>query len=80
MSLRCNYLSSEFYYVFIELFRGLVNDTYKMDLILVHPPHLIGLACIYVASVLKEKDNTAWFEDLRVDMNVVWFCYIYSNR
>ncbi|KAL4585791.1 hypothetical protein LXL04_010417 [Taraxacum kok-saghyz] len=51
--------------------QGLVNDTYNIDLILVHPPHLIGLACVYVASVLKEKENTAWFEDLRVDMNVV---------
>ncbi|XP_047308286.1 cyclin-C1-1-like [Impatiens glandulifera] len=50
---------------------GLVNDTYKMDLILGHPPHLIALACIYVASVLKDKENTAWFEELRVDMNVV---------
>ncbi|XP_062174273.1 cyclin-C1-2-like [Alnus glutinosa] len=50
---------------------GLVNDTYKMDLILVHPPHLIALACLYIASVLKEKDTTAWFEELRVDMNVV---------
>ncbi|KAF5446436.1 hypothetical protein F2P56_032064 [Juglans regia] len=51
--------------------RGLVNDTYKMDLILVHPPHLIALACIYIASVLREKDTTAWFEELRVDMNAV---------
>ncbi|KAL4591395.1 hypothetical protein LXL04_004357 [Taraxacum kok-saghyz] len=51
--------------------QGLVNDTYKTDLILVHPPHLIGLACVYVASVLKQKENKAWFEDLRVDMNVV---------
>lgn len=51
--------------------RGLVNDTYKMDLILVHPPHLIALACIYIASVQKDKENTAWFEELRVDMNVV---------
>ncbi|CAM8976644.1 unnamed protein product [Rhodiola kirilowii] len=50
---------------------GLINDTYKMDLILMHPPHLIALACIYIASVLKEKDTTAWFEELRVDMNVV---------
>ncbi|KAK0589123.1 hypothetical protein LWI29_009961 [Acer saccharum] len=50
---------------------GLVNDTYKMDLILVYPPHLIALACIYIASVYREKDNTAWFEELRVDMNVV---------
>lgn len=54
-----------------DLCRGIVNDTYKTDLILVHPPHLIALACIYIASVLKEKENTGWFEELRVDMNVV---------
>ncbi|KAL2569345.1 hypothetical protein AAZV13_18G123300 [Glycine max] len=54
-----------------QLTWGFVNDTYKMDLILVHPPHLIALACIYIASVLREKDTTAWFEELRVDMNVV---------
>lgn len=50
---------------------GIVNDTYKTDLILIHPPHLIALACIHIASVLKEKDSIAWFEELRVDMNVV---------
>ncbi|TKY66179.1 Cyclin-C1-2 protein [Spatholobus suberectus] len=54
-----------------QLTWGLVNDTYKMDLILVHPPHLIALACIYIVSVLRDKDTTAWFEELRVDMNVV---------
>lgn len=57
--------------VFATFFRGLVNDTYKMDLILIYPPYMIALACIYIASVLKEKDTTAWFEELRVDMNVV---------
>ncbi|XP_021309787.1 cyclin-C1-1 isoform X1 [Sorghum bicolor] len=50
---------------------GLVNDTYKMDLILIYPPYMIALACIYIASVLKDKDTTAWFEELRVDMNIV---------
>ncbi|XP_078176269.1 cyclin-C1-1 isoform X2 [Carex rostrata] len=50
---------------------GLVNDTYKMDLILIYPPYMIALACIYIASVLRDKDTTAWFEELRVDMNVV---------
>ncbi|GLT42245.1 hypothetical protein SLA2020_162580 [Shorea laevis] len=54
-----------------QLSWGIVNDTYKMDLILVHPPHLIALACIYIACVFKEKDITSWFEELRVDMNVV---------
>lgn len=54
-----------------QLTWGIVNDTYKMDLILIHPPHLIALACIYIASVKEDKENTAWFEELRVDMNVV---------
>ncbi|XP_019058733.1 PREDICTED: cyclin-C1-2-like isoform X7 [Tarenaya hassleriana] len=50
---------------------GLVNDTYRMDLILVHPPYLIALACVYIASVYKEKDIRSWLEELCVDMNVV---------
>ncbi|KAG0576658.1 hypothetical protein KC19_5G096900 [Ceratodon purpureus] len=36
-----------------------------------YPPFMIALACIYIASVLKEKDTKAWFEELRVDMNVI---------
>lgn len=55
----------------IQFTWGLVNDTYKMDLILIHPPHLIALACIYIASTFKEKDTITWFEELHVDMNVV---------
>ncbi|ERN10068.1 hypothetical protein AMTRI_Chr06g195010 [Amborella trichopoda] len=50
---------------------SLVNDTYKMDLILIYPPYMISLACIYIASVLKDKDTNSWFEELRVDMNVI---------
>ncbi|KAE8668766.1 Cyclin-C1-1 [Hibiscus syriacus] len=50
---------------------GLLNDTYKMDLILTYPPSLIALACIYIASAYREKDITTWFEELCVDMNVV---------
>lgn len=50
---------------------GIVNDTYKMDLILIHPPYMIALACIYITTVLKDKDKNSWFEELRVDMNAV---------
>ena len=42
-----------------------------MDLILIYAPYKIALACIYIATVLKEKDATSWFEELRVDMNEV---------
>ncbi|CAL9242654.1 unnamed protein product, partial [Arabidopsis halleri] len=42
-----------------------------MDLVLIHPPFFITLACIYIASVNKEKDIRTWFEELSVDMNIV---------
>ncbi|XBI78618.1 hypothetical protein VPH35_088276 [Triticum aestivum] len=50
---------------------GLVNDTYKMDLILIYPPYMIALACICIASVLKDEDMTSWFEELHADMNIL---------
>ncbi|KAK8961064.1 Cyclin-C1-1 [Platanthera guangdongensis] len=42
-----------------------------MDFILIHPPYMIALACIYIASVLKDKDTTIWFEEVRINMHVV---------
>lgn len=50
---------------------SLVNDLYKTDLILMHPPSMIALACIYITSVLQERDTLAWFEELRADMSVI---------
>lgn len=50
---------------------SLVNDLYRTDLILMYPPFMIALACIFVASAFQEKDTLAWFEELRVDMHVV---------
>ncbi|KAG0593910.1 hypothetical protein M758_UG030600 [Ceratodon purpureus] len=55
----------------LTLTSSLVNDTYRTDLIPMYPPFMIALACIYIASVLKENDTKAWFEELRVDMNVI---------
>ncbi|KAH7299362.1 hypothetical protein KP509_24G007600 [Ceratopteris richardii] len=50
---------------------SLVNDLYRTDLILMYPPFMIALACIFVASAFQEKDTIAWFEELRVDMHVI---------
>ncbi|MCO5553439.1 hypothetical protein L7F22_006960 [Adiantum nelumboides] len=50
---------------------SLVNDLYKTDLILMYPPFMIALACIFVASAFQDKDTLAWFEELRVDMHVI---------
>jgi hypothetical protein len=60
--------------------RGLVYDIYKMDLILIYPPYMIALPCIYIASVLKDKDTTSWFEELHVDMNIVSVFVIIPHR
>ncbi|KAI5060074.1 hypothetical protein GOP47_0024494 [Adiantum capillus-veneris] len=50
---------------------SLVNDLYKTDLILMYPPFMIALACIFVASAFQDKDTLAWFEELRIDMHVI---------
>lgn len=50
---------------------SLVNDTYKTDLILMYPPHMIALSCIFLACIHKERDTFAWFEELRIDLNMM---------
>ncbi|MCO5570127.1 hypothetical protein L7F22_023843 [Adiantum nelumboides] len=50
---------------------SLANDTYKTDLVLMYSPHMIALSCIFLASILKERDTISWFEDLRIDLNVL---------
>ena len=57
--------------LFLLWCRSLVNDLYRTDLILMYPPFMIALACIYMASSFQERDILSWFEELRVDMNVV---------
>ncbi|CAM6098657.1 unnamed protein product [Calypogeia fissa] len=55
----------------IQTVWSIVNDSYRTDLILMYPPFMIALACIYIGSVIKDKETRAWFEELRVDMNVI---------
>ncbi|EFJ10868.1 hypothetical protein SELMODRAFT_173060 [Selaginella moellendorffii] len=55
----------------IEMCWSIVNDSYGTDLILMHPPYMIALACIYISCVINERDNRLWFEESRVDMTVI---------
>eukprot|EP00250_Pteridium_aquilinum_P013840 c21604_g1_i2 orf=465-905(+) len=50
---------------------SLVNDTYQTDLVLMYPPHMIALSCIFLACILKERDTVSWFEELRIDLNML---------
>ena len=45
----------------------IVNDSYRLDLALVHPPYLIAIAAIYIACNFQEKDYRTWFKKLNVE-------------
>ncbi|KAG2178671.1 hypothetical protein INT44_001824 [Umbelopsis vinacea] len=60
----------------------IVNDSYRTDVCLLYPPHMIALAAIYITVVLKHADFAPgsvgdkldmrqWFADLNVDMAAI---------
>ena len=60
----------------------IVNDSYRTDVSLLYPPHMIALAAIYITVVLNHADFTPgsigdrtdmrqWFADLNVDMESI---------
>ena len=50
---------------------NITNDSYRTDVSLLYPPHLIALASLYVASVYKKKDLRKWFDKLNVNLDEV---------
>ncbi|OZJ04785.1 hypothetical protein BZG36_01829 [Bifiguratus adelaidae] len=60
----------------------IVNDSYRTDVCLLYPPHMIAIAAVYLTVVLnhadfapgsqgEKKDMRQWFADLNVDMEEV---------
>lgn len=60
----------------------IVNDSYRTDVCLLYPPHLIALAAIYLTVVLNhadfapgsagdQRDMKQWFADLNVDIKSI---------
>lgn len=60
----------------------IVNDSYRTDVCLLYPPHLIALAAVYLTVVLNhadfapgsagdQRDMKQWFADLNVDIKSV---------
>jgi len=59
-----------------------INDSYRTDVCLIYPPHMIALAALYLTVVLgkadfapgsvgDKKDMKQWFADLNVDMDEI---------
>jgi cyclin C len=60
----------------------IVNDSYRTDVSLLYPPHLIALAAIYLTVELNhadfapgsagdQRDMKQWFADLNVDIKSI---------
>ncbi|KAJ1973351.1 RNA polymerase II holoenzyme cyclin-like subunit [Dimargaris xerosporica] len=50
----------------------LVNDSYRTDVALLYPPHMLALAALYITCVLNQasmtRDMKSWFAKLNIDM------------
>jgi len=49
----------------------IANDSYRTDVILVHPPHIIAIACVYMACVFHDKNCSDWLSRLNVELDKV---------
>lgn len=49
----------------------MANDSLRTDAPLLYPPYLTALACIHLASIVKQKDIKGWCAELAVDNDKV---------
>ena len=50
---------------------NVLNDSYRSDVCLMFPPHLIALAAIHVSAVTQNRDARIWLDTLEVDFDEV---------
>lgn len=50
---------------------AVLNDSYRTDVSLMTPPHIVAVASIYLATSLCHKDISAWMDKLNVDLDLV---------
>ena len=48
-----------------------LNDSYRADVCLICPPHLIALASIHIASTTQKRDLRSWFDSLHISYEEV---------
>ncbi|CAI5475888.1 unnamed protein product [Closterium sp. Yama58-4] len=56
---------------FAQMAWSMLNDSFKTDLSLCHPPFIIALACIHLVALMRHLPLLPWLEGLRVDMHRV---------
>eukprot|EP01106_Pelomyxa_sp_JSP_P004088 TRINITY_DN1625_c0_g1_i1.p2 TRINITY_DN1625_c0_g1~~TRINITY_DN1625_c0_g1_i1.p2 ORF type:complete len:129 (+),score=19.06 TRINITY_DN1625_c0_g1_i1:292-678(+) len=51
---------------------SLVNDSYATDALLLHPPHEVAIAAVFMAGQLRSHDLRPWLASLRIDLAQIW--------
>ncbi len=49
-----------------------LNDAYRTDVVLMYPPHVVAIGCLFLASVICGRDLRLWLEGLNVDLDGVY--------
>eukprot|EP01119_Soliformovum_irregulare_P023542 TRINITY_DN8231_c0_g2_i1.p1 TRINITY_DN8231_c0_g2~~TRINITY_DN8231_c0_g2_i1.p1 ORF type:complete len:269 (+),score=28.48 TRINITY_DN8231_c0_g2_i1:14-820(+) len=58
---------------FLDTAWNVINDSYSTDTSLMFPPHIIALACMYLASYIhSDVDLRQWFAELSIDVKEIW--------
>eukprot|EP01119_Soliformovum_irregulare_P025876 TRINITY_DN9695_c0_g1_i2.p1 TRINITY_DN9695_c0_g1~~TRINITY_DN9695_c0_g1_i2.p1 ORF type:complete len:145 (+),score=20.95 TRINITY_DN9695_c0_g1_i2:352-786(+) len=58
---------------FLDVAWNIVNDSYSTETSLMFPPHIIAVACMYLASYIHpDVDLRHWISELSVDVKDIW--------
>merc|ERR1711879_1074097 len=57
---------------FLENAWDLVNDSYRTDVMLMYPPHIVALAAMMMIAHKDGVNLRPWLATLNVDMKEVW--------
>ena len=50
-----------------------MNDCYRSDIVMLHPPFMLALACAYISMIYIQRDPALWFDKLNVNKKEVRF-------
>ncbi len=67
----CRFLSDLKYPELHSLCSEILNDCYRIDLVLSYPPYLLAIAAIYIACSFQGKEYRNWMAGLNVDREKV---------
>ena len=60
--------------------RAVLNDSYRTDVSLVHPPYVVAIGCMAIAAALTDRNVQPWLEGLACDLNEARACLLLAEE